>query len=264
MTALALTTLARCRAWLNSQGTTNPDSRLAPLIPFASRAVMNWLNRDDVRVRDVTEIVDGPAGDRLVIRDWPVLSVASISFGTGTITTEATGFPRTSGFLLSTPPIGGGNQYLTLFGYKFTPGRSNVSITYRAGWLAEGETHGISVADTYQVATDLFWLADVGVTIDGVPAVAVTGTPTAGQYSVTAGVYQFAAADAGKTAALSYSYSPEDLVQVVTELVGERYRAADRIGMTSQTAGAGISTAFSQRDINAAMRSLLSSYRLIL
>lgn len=53
------------------------------------------------------------------------------------------------------------------------------------------------------------YVADVGVTIDGTPATKVVSGPTTGQYSVneTTGVYTFAAADTGKTAAITYRYT---------------------------------------------------------
>jgi hypothetical protein len=44
-------------------------------------------------------------------------------------------------------------------------------------------------------------------TATGVQLIHVTGTPTTGQYSVSAGVYTFAAADATKKVAISYTYT---------------------------------------------------------
>lgn len=51
------------------------------------------------------------------------------------------------------------------------------------------------------------FVADLGVLINGVAATRVASAPTAGQYSVSAGVYTFAAADSGKALLLSYEYS---------------------------------------------------------
>lgn len=53
------------------------------------------------------------------------------------------------------------------------------------------------------------FVADMGVIFaaTGVQLTRVASAPTAGQYSVSAGVYTFAAADAGKSVALSYEYS---------------------------------------------------------
>ena len=52
------------------------------------------------------------------------------------------------------------------------------------------------------------YLEDAGVMVDGVALVRVASAPTAGQYALAVdGTYTFAAADAGKTAYISYRYS---------------------------------------------------------
>jgi len=52
------------------------------------------------------------------------------------------------------------------------------------------------------------FVADMGVqNSSGQTMTLVTGTPTTGQYSVSAGVYTFAAADAGQTVYISFSYT---------------------------------------------------------
>lgn len=53
------------------------------------------------------------------------------------------------------------------------------------------------------------WLDDLGVVnvTSGVQLTRVASAPTTGQYSVTAGIYQFATADAGTLVALSYDYT---------------------------------------------------------
>lgn len=52
------------------------------------------------------------------------------------------------------------------------------------------------------------WSRDLGVkNANGVPMTCVAGTPTTGQYAVTAGAYLFAAADTGLTVYISYQYT---------------------------------------------------------
>ena len=55
------------------------------------------------------------------------------------------------------------------------------------------------------------WNSDLGVinAVTGEPLTLVTGTPTAGQYAVSAGVYTFSSADeaSGVTVAISFAYS---------------------------------------------------------
>ena len=58
------------------------------------------------------------------------------------------------------------------------------------------------------VANSATWSADLGVVFatTGLPLTRVASAPTTGQYSVTAGVYTFAAADTGKGMLISYNY----------------------------------------------------------
>ena len=62
---------------------------------------------------------------------------------------------------------------------------------------------------TITVANSANFLTDLGVinAATGLPLTKVASGPTTGQYSVSAGVYTFAAADAGKAVLISYTYS---------------------------------------------------------
>ena len=52
------------------------------------------------------------------------------------------------------------------------------------------------------------WTTDLGVKgADGVPYIRVASSPAAGQYTVSAGVYTFAAGDTGKQVFISYQYT---------------------------------------------------------
>ena len=59
------------------------------------------------------------------------------------------------------------------------------------------------------VANSATWTTDLGVTLasDGTVFTRVASAPSAGQYSVSAGVYTFAAADANKNVKISYLYT---------------------------------------------------------
>ena len=54
------------------------------------------------------------------------------------------------------------------------------------------------------------WALDRGVSYasSGTPLTPVAGTPTTGQYSVSAGIYTFSPGDAGKAVLISYGYIP--------------------------------------------------------
>ena len=44
-------------------------------------------------------------------------------------------------------------------------------------------------------------------------------------------------ADAGQSVSISYGYVPQDIAQAALELAAERFRAAERIGLTSKSMG---------------------------
>lgn len=73
------------------------------------------------------------------------------------------------------------------------------------------DTAGVVVAAsvTPTVPNAGTWSADLGVisATTGLPYQRVASAPTTGQYSVAAGVYTFAAADAGKTVYINYRYT---------------------------------------------------------
>jgi hypothetical protein len=73
------------------------------------------------------------------------------------------------------------------------------------------DTVGAIIATTVTptVPSSGTWLKDLGVVdaATGRPMLRVASAPAAGQYSVSAGAYTFAVADAGKTAYISYAYT---------------------------------------------------------
>lgn len=77
--------------------------------------------------------------------------------------------------------------------------------------LAAGEAGTIPAASpwTVTVANSATFVADQGVVFadTGVPLTPVTASPATGQYSVTAGVYTFATADASKAVQISYTWT---------------------------------------------------------
>ena len=125
-----------------------------------------------------------------------------------------------------------------------------LTVSYIAGFgaLIKGEAWTIP-ATPYQVtaAQAAFFAFDQGVTfVAGNTALApVTGTPTTGQYAVSsAGVYQFAAADAGKAVNLTYAFNtiPADLVSHTLEIVTARWssRGRDPALVQRETPGVGM------------------------
>lgn len=83
--------------------------------------------------------------------------------------------------------------------------------------MAVAETFSVPATSpyTYSTANASKFIEDLGVFYaNGVQLQPVTSSPSQGQYSVSAGVYTFAAADAGASMAVYYSYTATTLVQL--------------------------------------------------
>lgn len=259
-----LTSLARVKLWLSiPEATTTNDVLLQELISAASDFILQEIQRDDLGWHTVTEYYDGAGNIFMVLRQWPVTRVDSIQFCGISITTAAIGNPRQNGYLLDPPPQGGGQQRLTLFGYGFPQGRSNITVNYHAGYLIQAEAQTIP-ASPYTLTTKNAWLDDQGIVFaaTGIALVLVDDAPMAGQYAVDeSGVYTFAAADTGTKILMDYSYVPAALEQATKELVGERYRIKDRIGIVTQSVAGRETVTYSQKDMNSFIASLLRTFR---
>ena len=197
---------------------------------------------------------DSNGGSLLVLRQFPVVSVASVDFGGRSFSQAATGNPPANGFLLQSP--GFNQQRLEMRGYNFPRGRSTVSVTYTTGWV---QTQTQIVAES--VVLDPMWLEDRGV----VPTVgsafeAVASAPGPGEYSVSAGVYTFNEDDVGREVAITFCYCPEDIEQAVIEIIGERYKSKERIGVASVSVPQSGTTSFSQKDMSSWARAALQPY----
>lgn len=81
-----------------------------------------------------------------------------------------------------------------------------------------------SVAYTVTVSNSATWLADQGVfySATGLPFKKVASAPAVGQYTVAAGVYTFAAADANKVVLITYTYSTTSgvLIPIANQVMG--------------------------------------------
>ena len=94
--------------------------------------------------------------------------------------------------------------------------------------LAQNESHSVPASTpwTITVTNSAQFTKDLGVTYaNGNPLTQVASGPTAGQYSVSAGVYTFATADANAAVLISYEYtsaSTGSTVSVGTILQGQQ------------------------------------------
>jgi hypothetical protein len=269
MAADDLTTLAAAKAWLGLPAGPSPnDATLAALITAASRAIYAWLSRPALLPRAYSETLDGES-QRVWLRQWPVMSVQFVAIdGRAIAPVGATQGRPGSGYLLQSaeaqPP--GRPQALDIFGWIVPRGRQNVAIAYTAGYAVTGEAQTVPPSSPWQVTAAApygRWGCDLGVAYatNGAALTQVATAPAAGEYSVASGVYSFSAADAGAAVVISYGYVPQDVAQAATELVAERFRAADRIGLRSKTVGGQETVSFDTAAFSATVLALLQPYR---
>ena len=198
-----LVQLATIKSWLGVTSSAD-DALLSALITQISRAIYNYINRSFVLPGNVTEAYDGSGRESLILRNWPVGAISAVVVDGNPIPPAplmVAGVHPAPGYVLEQaddqPP--GAMQQLFLRGpYRFHKGRQNVVVSYRAGYEIVGEAQAIPLSAPFTIdalAPYGGWAADTGVTYAGGAAMsAVSNAPARGQYSVSAGVYTFAAA----------------------------------------------------------------------
>lgn len=259
-----LTSLERVRDWVGVT-TNNDDLLLTRLIDECSRFILNYLQRPTLFQYIFSDIYDGFGQRVQVLRHWPVQSVALVMVDSTIV--PAASSVITTGFTLEQwdglPP--GRPQSVSLCGYEFCRGHNNINIVYTTGFVIKNESHTVPSSANYSVAVNAphgSFGADQGVTYaNGTLLTYVAGSPSQGQYSISGGNYYFAAADAGTSVQITYSYIPADIEHACMEMVGERYRYKNRIGEVSKSLGGQETIAFSQKDMPDFIRMLLQPYR---
>lgn len=264
-----LCTRAAAREWAGSGGVNVDDPIIDRLITAVSRTFCGYLSRPLLLPHTANERYDGSGKTRLMLRQWPVTAIASLTIDGQTIPAATPG-ASPSGYLLElwdgVPP--GRPQSIDLFGYCFGRGRQNVQVSYPAGYAVIEELVTIPDSGALDVAMPFGpWGSDVTVAFQSgaaLTAVASSATPATGQYALAAdkpGGYQFAVADAAKAVLISYGFIPADIFHACAEQVGERYRYKDRIGQVSKSLGGQETTAYSIKDMPDAVKLMLAPYR---
>jgi hypothetical protein len=240
------------------------DALIDRLILGASRLIFGVINRSSLLLHTVTEKYDGMGSTRLLLKQWPVTSVMSLSVDGGTVLASQTP-PLGTGFVVGAwdGNCPGGLSFVDLVGSAFGRGRQNVAVTYMAGYLVSDEKQTIP-ATPFQVTVNAPqgpFAADVGVTRAGVAMVKVASGPITGQYSIDAtGKYTFAAADTGAAVLISYSFVPGDIEMACFEMVGEAYRYRDHIGQQSKSLGGNETASFTRTIMTDYVKELLQPY----
>jgi len=264
-----LTTLDVVKDWL-SITSGDDDALLNRLITQVSGAALNYLQRPSLTRATYTELRDGVNNQRMVLRNWPVVTLTSLSIN-GTNIPPASSV-MSPGYTLATwdGTSSGIPQELTLRGYTYCRGSSNVQIIYDAGYALLNQSFTIpsGAAITTQCVLGT-WAQDDGIkTTTGISftAVAQNISPAQGQYNVVPGLdgaatYTFNAADIGTSLLISYSFIPATLENGVIEWVGERYRYKQRIGQRSKSVGGTETTSYNLAGMPDYIQQMLDGYK---
>ena len=275
MAASDLATLADVKTWLAGSsgiGSTD-DALLGRLITDVSGAITAYLGRPALTPHVYNERLDGKGKTRMFLRNYPALLVTSLVIDNVALPQAvalAAGAPFARGYLLEPwdgfPP--GRPQALDLFDATFRRGRQNVLVNYNAGYAVVGETQTVPAAPGPYAVTAAApfgpWASDQGVTYNNdTPLIAVPGTPSAGEYNVSASTYTFSAADSGAGVLMSYGFIPAAINNACIEWVAERYRYRTRVGQSAQTVQGQMTSAYSLKDIPDFVRASLDPYRAV-
>ena len=125
-----LCTLSDLKSWLPNQGN-NDDSTLQALITNGSLQILQYINRPHILASvlgTLNETYDGNDSDRLLPRNFPVLSVSSVTVNGSAVPLAPA--PWGSGFLWD------GRRILLRGGFTFACGVQNVQVSYTAGYSA--------------------------------------------------------------------------------------------------------------------------------
>lgn len=130
MAATDLTTRQDLKDWLSITDT-GFDSQFDALITAMSLFMARYCNRDFVQQAN-TEVRDGNGRSRMLLKQYPVASVTSVTVDG--IAIPARTVPTGSGFVAPDPGDNAG--MLMLYGYCFAKGFQNVTVVYTAGLFA--------------------------------------------------------------------------------------------------------------------------------
>jgi hypothetical protein len=128
-----LCTLAELKAWLPNQGS-NDDTALQSLISNGSLQILQYMDRPHILagvIGSVNEAYDGNGSDRLLPRNFPVISVTAVSV-------DGVAIPQSLGFSSGTQTAGylWDSRRILLRGFRFCRGVQNVAVSYTAGYTS--------------------------------------------------------------------------------------------------------------------------------
>jgi hypothetical protein len=275
-----LCTVPVLRRWLGQQSSDN-DPLLAQLITAASAQIYSYLQRKLLIAHSVSLLLDGNGKHRMLLPEWPVLAVNSLSIDNVAVA-PSPGFPA-AGYQVDawdgTPPgamasiriIAGSG----IWPGTFSRGLQNVAVSFTAGYVVTKEPQTVPAAadppGTLSVAVAEPWgpwAADSGVVYasSGVALTKVSTAPGPGQYQLDAGVpgqYLFNAADENAAILISYSYIPAAISHCCMEIAAERSVYKSHVGERASTTGGVRTTTFAAEPLSPHVKAMLDPYRRI-
>lgn len=121
--ASQLATLAQLKEYLAVTDTTD-DALLTRLLDVCATSIEKWCSRTFAPA-DYSLTLDGNGRTRIVVDQWPIVSIASLTIDGNTI--PASTGPKVNGYTFS-------GYRIDLRGYQFEVGAQNVEVSFRAGY----------------------------------------------------------------------------------------------------------------------------------
>ena len=273
-----LVTLAEAQAYIG-QAAINQGPKVAKLITSVSMAILASINRSAILPKTYTEVRDGNVNGGIMLRNWPVQRLISVAVrdvyalnGPFVQLSGSTYGGSQTGYLLeeADDAPAGSPQSVVFSPGSLYAGTDNVTIIYVGGYQVSSEQQTVPGVTTPRAPLTVAvaapygaWGSDEGVVYaasGGALAQVAVGLEVAGAYSVAAGIYTFAPADAGADVLITYGYIPEDLANACLEWVQDRLAYQDRIGLASK-AIAGETTSYRSAAVPVFVDAMLTNYR---
>jgi hypothetical protein len=256
-----LSTLVRLKEYL-SISDAESDALLSRLLQAASQFVVQYCSRG-FTVERYQDQFFGNGKTRMLLNNFPVVSVESVTGITGSATPPASGNPLANGYALLYNN-GSAPATLQLFGMHYPTDRL-ISVDYTAGYqYSQFMTVPSPVAPATAPTLEPMgraWVDDIKVEAEGTLWTRVDSDPQPTEYAVDEeGVYTFNSADIGTGVDITYSYVPYDVEQAVLELTGSTFKRRDRLDINSKTLGGQETVVFSRASMTETVRSMLRPY----
>lgn len=251
-----LATVAQARRFLGLTSTAS-DAVLADLIARVSSEVEQYCGRAFGTVQDVAlRRLDGTGSPTLVFPGGvPVLSVSYLAIDGVEVTAAASS--AVEGYLADDLGV-----TLTC-GARFPFRRRCVQASWRAAELTTITRTIPATPHQIEPAVDGWAREVVSVTTAaGVLYTEVSGTPSAGQYSVSDGVLTFASANAGTSVTIVYAAVPFGVQSVAVEAATTMFKRRETLGVQSKSlAGESITYADMGDMLTDSLRARLGHWR---